>query len=255
MQYSIVQLVLLRTLHMCGVQLRAARALRTCGCSYTAAANLDLCIDIWYPCGVKIRIFFSFFIYLFAAVLCACKAAPKNTAAPPMSAPPAETCTPHTPLQPAAERVEEQASQLFSDALYSAQAQTDRIEVLYEILEEGSYAAEFATAVIENQADLDRLYALLHGHSSPPAPKIDFKRKKVIAVRAGPFNTGGYAIRLYSAIDTQDGVETVFLITAPEPGQIVTQAFTTPYLIISIDVPPSKPVSVKLQRYKPEFDL
>ena len=84
-QYSIVQLVLPRTLHRCGVQLRAARALRTCGCSYTAAANLDLCIDIWYPCGVKIRFFFSFFIYLFAAVLCACKAAPKNTAAPPIT--------------------------------------------------------------------------------------------------------------------------------------------------------------------------
>ena len=45
-QYSIVQLVLPRTLHMCGVQLRAARALGTCGCSYTAAANLDLCVDI-----------------------------------------------------------------------------------------------------------------------------------------------------------------------------------------------------------------
>ena len=59
-QYSIVQLVLPRTLHRCGVQLRAARALRTCGCSYTAAANLDLCIDIWYPCGVKIRIFLVF---------------------------------------------------------------------------------------------------------------------------------------------------------------------------------------------------
>ena len=248
MQYSIVQLVLPRTLYRCGVQLRAARALRTCGCSYTAAANLDLCIDIWYPCGVKIRIFFSFFIYLLAAVLCACKAAPKNTAAPPMSAPPAETCTPHTPLQPAAERVEEQASQLFSDALYSAQAQTDRIEVLYEILEEGSYAAEFATAVIENQADLDRLYALLHERSDAPAPKIDFKRKKVIAVRSGPFNTGGYGIKLSSAVYTKDGVETVFLITAPKPDQIVTQAFTNPYLIISIDITPSKKVFVKMQR-------
>ena len=251
MQYSIVQLVLLRTLHRCGVQLRAARALRTCGCSYTAAANLDLCIDIWYPCGVKIRIFFSFFIYLLATVLCACKAAPKNTAAPPMSAPPAETCTPHTPhtpLQPAAERVEEQASQLFSDALYSAQAQTDCIEISYEILEEGSYAAEFATAVIENQADLDRLYALLHERSDASAPKIDFKRKKVIAVRSGPFNTGGYGIKLSSAVYTKDGVETVFLITAPEPDQIVTQAFTNPYLIISIDIPPSKKVFVKMQR-------
>ena len=245
MQYSIVQLALPRTLHRCGVQLRAARALRIYSCSYTAAANLDLCIDIWYPCGVKIRIFFSFFIYLLAAVLCACKAAPKNTVASPMSAQPAETCT---PLQPAAERVEEQASQLVSDALYSAQAQTDRIEISYEILEEGSYAAEFATAVIENQADLDRLYALLHERSDAPAPKIDFKRKKVIAVRSGPFNTGGYGIKLSSAVYTKDGVETVFLITAPESDQIVTQAFTNPYLIISIDIPPSKKVFVKMQR-------
>ena len=189
--------------------------------------------------------FFSFFIYLFAAVLCACKAAPKNTAAPPMSAQPAKTCT---PLQPAAERVEEQASQLFSDALYSAQAQTDCIEISYEILEEGSYVAEFATAVIENQADLDRLYALLHERSDASAPKIDFKRKKVIAVRSGPFNTGGYGIKLSSAVYTKDGVETVFLITAPDPDQIVTQAITNPYLIISIDITPSKKVFVKMQR-------
>ena len=186
--------------------------------------------------GMKGRIFLRFFIFLSIFTLCTCKAAPKKSAAA------------------------DNASVVSANgaAVYSAQEhqeQAGRIEVAYEILEEGSYGAQFGTAVIENQADLDRLYALLHGHSSPPAPKIDFKRKKVIAVRAEPFNTGGYAIRLYSAIDTQDGVETVFLITAPEPGQIVTQAFTTPYLIISIDVPPSKPVFVKLQRYKPEFDL
>lgn len=129
------------------------------------------------------------------------------------------------------------------------------MDVSYEILEEGNYGAEFDTAVIENQKDLDKLYARLHDRSDRPAPKIDFERKKVIAVRSGPFTTGGYGIKLYSAIDTKDGVETVFLITAPEPTQIVTQAFTTPYLIISIDVPSSKPVFVKLQRYKPEFDL
>ena len=142
---------------------------------------------------------------------------------------------------------------LYPDAVSTGRE--GRVDVSYEILEEGNYGAEFGTAVIENQKDLDKLYARLHDRSDRPAPKIDFERKKVIAVRSGPFTTGGYGIKLYSAIDTQDGVETVFLITAPEPGQIVTQAFTTPYLIISIDVPPSKPVSVKLQRYKPEFDL
>ena len=125
-----------------------------------------------------------------------------------------------------------------------------RVETSYEILAEGSYGAEFAAAVIENQKDLDRLYALLHGRSDRSAPKIDFKRKKVIAVCAGRFNTGGYGIRLHSAVYTKDGLETVFLITAPAPTQIVTQAFTTPYLMISIDISPSERVSVAIRRFE-----
>lgn len=195
------------------------------------------------------RIFLDICIFLSVFTLCTCKAAPEKSAAAgnaPVES--AATLAPQTPVRQAAN----------SAAVYFAQEhqeQAGRIEVAYEILEEGSYGAQFGTAVIENQADLDRLYALLHGRSDRPAPKIDFKRKKVIAVRAGPFNTGGYGIHLYSAIYTQDGLETVFLITAPEPGQIVTQAFTTPYLIISIDVSPSTPVFVTLQGYKPELDL
>jgi len=195
------------------------------------------------------RIFLGIFIFLSFFTLCTCKAAPEKSAAAdnaPVES--AATLAPQTTARQAAN----------SAAVYSAQEhqeQAGRIEVAYEILEEGSYGAQFGTAVIENQADLDKLYAFLHGHSSPPAPKIDFTQKKVIAVRAGPFNTGGYGIHLYSAIYTQDGLETVFLITAPAPTQIVTQAFTTPYLIISIDVPSSTPVSVKLQGYKPGFDF
>ena len=121
------------------------------------------------------------------------------------------------------------------------------VETSYEILAEGSYGAEFVTAVIENQADLDKLYSLLHGRADD-SPKIDFKRKKVIAVCAGRFNTGGYGIRLHSAVYTKDGLETVFAISAPSPSQMVTQAFTTPYLIIGIDTHPSERVSVAVRR-------
>jgi len=128
------------------------------------------------------------------------------------------------------------------------------VETSYEILAEGSYGAEFVTAVIENQADLDKLYSLLHGRAAD-APKIDFKRKKVIAVCAGTFNTGGYGIRLYSAVYTKDGLETVFTISAPSPSQIVTQAFTTPYLIIGIDVSPSVRVSVTVHGFERRFDF
>ena len=137
---------------------------------------------------------------------------------------------------------------LYPDAVLTGRE--GRVDISYEILAEGSYSAEFVTAVIENQKDLDRLYALLYGRSDRPAPKIDFKRKKVIAGQAGPFNTGGYGIRLHSAVYTKDGLETVFAISAPEPAQIVTQAFTTPYLIISIDVSPSERVSVAIRRFE-----
>ena len=195
------------------------------------------------------RIFLDICIFLSVFTLCTCKAAPEQSAAadnaPVVSA---ATFAPQTTARQAANGV----------AVYSAQEhqeQAGRIEVAYEILEEGSYGAQFGTALIENQADLDRLYALLHGRSDRPAPKIDFKRKKVIAVCAGPFNTGGYGIHLYSAKYTHDGLETVFLISTPAPTQIVTQVFTTPYLIIGIDVPPSTPVSVTLQGYKPGFDF
>ena len=137
---------------------------------------------------------------------------------------------------------------LYPDAVLTGRE--GRVDVSYEILEEGNYGAEFGTAVIENQKDLDRLYARLHDRSDRPAPKIDFKRKKVIAVCAGRFNTGGYGIRLHSAVYTKDGLETVFAISAPAPAQIVTQAFTTPYLIISIDVSPSERVSVAIRRFE-----
>lgn len=195
------------------------------------------------------RIFLDICIFLSVFTLCTCKAAPEKSAAAdnaPVES--AATLAPQTTVRQAAN----------SAAVYSAhghQEQAGRIEVAYEILEKGSYGAQFATAVIENQADLDKLYALLHGQSGRSAPKIDFTQKKVIAVSAGSFNTGGYGIGLYSAKYTQDGLETVFLITAPEPGQIVMQAFTTPYIIIDVDVPPSTPVSVTLQGGKSGFDF
>ena len=186
-------------------------------------------------------------IVLSAFSLCACRSISSKTE--------------HTALEPSVSlrSVRRASAQIGKDSepcLETVLTETEgRVETSYEILAEGSYGAEFVTAVIENQKDLDKLYARLHDRSDRPAPKIDFKRKKVIAVCAGRFNTGGYGIRLHSAVYTKDGLETVFAISAPAPAQIVTQAFTTPYLIISIDVPSSKPVFVKLQRYKPEFDL
>ena len=103
--------------------------------------------------GMKGRIFLDICIFLSIFTLCTCKAAPKKSAAADnASVVSAVTLAPQTAARQAANGA----------AVYSAQEhqeQAGRIEVAYEILEEGSYGAQFGTAVIENQADLDRLYA------------------------------------------------------------------------------------------------
>lgn len=184
---------------------------------------------------------YIFLIVISVFSLCSCKSSPAKlqTAAlePPVS---------DKPLRRVSVQSDKSADRYSETLLCEGEGRT---ETSYEILEQGSYGAEFVTAVIENQADLDKLYARLHG-GAHASPKIDFKRKKVIAVCAGRFNTGGYAIRLHSALYTKDGLETVFTISAPAPTQIVTQAFTTPYLIISIDALSLQRVSVAVRGFE-----
>ena len=64
---------------------------------------------------------------------------------------------------------------LYPDAVLTGRE--GRVDISYEILEEGNYGAEFGTAVIENQKDLDKLYARLHDRSDRPAPKLECERK------------------------------------------------------------------------------
>ncbi len=133
------------------------------------------------------------------------------------------------------------------DVLHPSGEKKGSVEVAYEVLVAGNHGKGLTTSVLETQEELDRLYALIYGGKGVKAPKIDFTRKKVAAVFAGPFNTGGYGIKLYSAMQTKNTLEAVFHVTAPGPSEIVTQAFTTPCLIVSMDVPPSTRISIKTQ--------
>ncbi|MGI5174505.1 dentilisin complex subunit PrcB [Treponema sp. OMZ 840] len=120
-------------------------------------------------------------------------------------------------------------------------------EISYEVLMSGSNGRGLQTEVVETQEALDKLYGRLYGSDGIRAPETDFKKKKVIAVSAGTFNTGGYAVEPVSITGTKDAVEAVFRVTSPAPDQIVTQAFTYPYIIICITAVQSTRILVKVE--------
>lgn len=66
--------------------------------------------------------------------------------------------------------------------------------------------------------------------------KIDFDREALIFVFAGRFNTGGYSIIVDSAKKTRKGeIYVKFSVSFPKTGDIVTQAFTNPYMIVAVE--------------------
>ena len=76
--------------------------------------------------------------------------------------------------------------------------------------------------------------------------KIDFSKKTVVIAAAGPFNTGGYSIVPISAIKTGKGINVVFKVKSPGPKDMVTQAFTHPYVVVSVDAEPDTVVFVEI---------
>ena len=100
-------------------------------------------------------------------------------------------------------------------------------------------------SIVKTQEDLQTLYSILYGNSLK-APLIDFSKKTVVIAAAGPFNTGGYSIVPISAIKTGKGINVVFKVKSPGPKDMVTQAFTHPYVVVSVDAEPDTVVFVEI---------
>ncbi len=72
------------------------------------------------------------------------------------------------------------------------------------------------------------------GRGEPP--EVDFTRHTVLLVDMGVRNTGGYAVTI-QAVERKDGkVVAAVRSTAPGPGDMVTQALTSPWCMAEIDV-------------------
>ena len=121
----------------------------------------------------------------------------------------------------------------------------ETIQTAYEILIQGNNFKIGLPSIVKTQEDLQTLYSVLYGNSLK-APVIDFSKKTVVIAAAGPFNTGGYSIVPVSAIKTGKVITVVFEVKSPGPKDMVTQAFTHPYVVVSVDAEPDTVVFVEI---------
>lgn len=63
----------------------------------------------------------------------------------------------------------------------------------------------------------------------------DIKTSNFIVLNMGEKTTGGYNIGIENIIETDKNIIITVKETNPEPGSMVTQAFTTPYCVVKIN--------------------
>ena len=90
-----------------------------------------------------------------------------------------------------------------------------------------------ARRVVTDQQSFRALWKA-RGRGEPP--EIDFTQHTVLVVDMGMRNTGGYAVSIQSVALKDGKVVARVQSTAPGPGDIVTQALTSPWSIAEIDV-------------------
>ena len=110
----------------------------------------------------------------------------------------------------------------------------------YEVLARGQQSAvrvPLARAIADPALWADLWAALTANQADPPArPEVDFDEETVVVLLLGERRTGGYAVRIDRVHDRRSEVEVVVDVQRPAPGDMVTQALTSPYFIAAIPV-------------------
>ena len=77
------------------------------------------------------------------------------------------------------------------------------------------------------------------GHT-PRAPRIDFSRRKLVLVVAGPRSSTGYGVEILKVTERRSDVRVLARETTPTLGQAVTAKLTSPYRLITIPATPKR---------------
>lgn len=69
---------------------------------------------------------------------------------------------------------------------------------------------------------------------SPPLPPIDFSSRTVVGVFLGTRPNGCFGVRIEDIQSTSDRIVVYFFERHPHPGEVCTQAITTPAHIVTV---------------------
>lgn len=97
------------------------------------------------------------------------------------------------------------------------------------------------TVMIEDDGEYADLWSQLHANrdSIPPRPAVNFSEETLVAVVMESQSTGGHRVSIDNALLNDRGTQAQIQYTEHMPGDNcgVTLAFTTPYVLATIDVP------------------
>ncbi len=68
----------------------------------------------------------------------------------------------------------------------------------------------------------------------PPMPSVNLNQNSVVAFFLGQKRTGGYSVRFVRAERNDSTLVIVLQISQPAPGSAVTQAFTSPHIVLEV---------------------
>ncbi|MHB9131282.1 MAG: protease complex subunit PrcB family protein [Armatimonadota bacterium] len=100
-----------------------------------------------------------------------------------------------------------------------------------------SRAVGAQTAVIRDQDAWQQFWAT-NFSATTAAPAIDFTQYMAVSVLAGQKPTGGYSVLITSLEQSNDRLVVNYRLRTPAPGEVVTQAQTSPYAIAIVSASP-----------------
>jgi hypothetical protein len=112
-------------------------------------------------------------------------------------------------------------------------------DVPFEVVARGQQAVGITAPtyqLLRNREEFSTAWNRAHGAAleAPPLPGVDFDRETLLAVFLGPKPTGGYGADV-RAVTLEGGDLFIDLVeSAPGPGTMVTQALTSPWLLVRV---------------------
>jgi len=126
-----------------------------------------------------------------------------------------------------------------------AQIGSPDASVSFEIIEKGVHSNFISKIdiVLTDQNELNTIYDTINSTITPKneIPQIDFSEYQVVISCMGEKSTGGYSMDIDSIMNVEEELVVYLKYNVPKPGEMVTTALTSPYLIYTFKKQ-SKPI-------------